>query len=79
MNNHKSPNIALVLDDDQLDAGGYEKWNTEVIYCLPGCTIHFYSPDGIGRIFTGDEYDLAEMINDRGEKFVRIISRKSWE
>lgn len=67
------------MTDDQLDAGGYERWDTAAVYCLPGCEVHFYSPDGIGRIFTHDDYTLEQMIQDRGENFVEIISGKSWE
>ena len=71
--NHPTATKVLSLTTEQLDAGGYEKWDTNTIYCLPGCEVHFYSPDGIGRIFTGDDYDLAEMISDQGEKFVKIL------
>lgn len=70
---HKKATTILVLTADQLEAGGYENWDLNTIYCLPGCKVHFYSPDGIGRIFTGDDYDLAEMIGDQGEKFTEIV------
>jgi hypothetical protein len=70
---HAKSQKTLFLTPEQLDAGGYEKWELETIYCLPGCGVHFYSPDGIGRIFTGDDYDLAEMIGDQGDRFVRIL------
>jgi hypothetical protein len=70
---HSRAAITLSLTPEQLDAGGYEKWELETIYCLPGCGVHFYSPDGIGRIFTGDDYDLAEMIGDQGDRFIEIL------
>jgi len=70
--NHTKPNKFLLLPDYQLDAGGYEKWETQTIYCLPGCETHFYSPDGIGRVFTYEDYSLEEMIGDQGDRFVGI-------
>jgi len=66
----------LFLTTDQLDAGGYENWETETIYCLNKCGLHFYSPDGIGRIFTGDDYTIDEMIADQGERFIQVIEIK---